>query len=205
MHTQGWPSIDNRARPEHLFMLATEFNNLKFIMGHAGGYGAMNAAYPGNNPVPYERERGFGVYKQSIRNYADSVVQFNSAVKYANLVHNLFLDSSCWTQEKALGFRGFKKWTVGSDYPFGANKKRNSEGNEEGNHFNEDDFKRSYVWNFDKQYKLFADIVGTDQVDESFQNAYNYINTSCIELAEEHRDRLLRIKANIKEARNANN
>ena len=198
MHSQGWPSLTNRARPEHLFMLATEFFNLKFIMGHAGGYGAMNAAFPGPHIPPTERKTGFDVYKQSIRNYGDSVLQFNASVKYAKLVHNLFLDSSCYTPDKAIALRDSDKWCIGSDYPFGANKPRNSEGNTEGNHFVEEDFKRSYVWNFEKQYKCFSNAMGEAHVKEGYSNAYQYIHTPIETLAQEQFERMLEIKAEVK-------
>jgi hypothetical protein len=198
MHSQGWPSIDNRARPEHLFMLATEFFNLKFVMGHAGGYGGMTAALPGDNEIPTVHTPSWEVHKTSIRNYGDAVVQFNASVLYSNLVHNLFLDSSCYTPDKAIALTYSNKWCVGSDFPFGANKPRNSQGNDEGNHFTEEDFKRSYVWNFEKQERVFANAMGIEKVREGYQNAFDYIETPIEKLAIVQRQKTLNIKEQIK-------
>jgi len=198
MHSQGWPSIDNRARPEHLFMLATEFFNLKFIMGHAGGYGGMMAALPGNHVPPTERKRGHDLYKVSIRNYTDSVVQFRASAYYANMVHNLFLDSSCYTPDKAIALRDTTKWCVGSDYPFGANKPRNSTGNDDANHWGPEDFDRPYVWNFEKQCKLFADAMGMDAVEAGFEACRYYIETPSEVLAQEQFEKIQEHKAFVK-------
>ena len=185
MHSQGWPAIDNRARPEHLFMLATEFFNLKFIMGHAGGYGAMLAALPGPHIPPHEHKSGYDVYKTSIRNYGDSVVQFRASAHYANMVHNLFLDSSCYTPDKAIALRDTKKWCVGSDYPFGANKPRNSEGNDDANHWGVEDFAKNHVWNFDRQSELFANAMGKEVVEDSYKQCLDYIEKPIDALAQE--------------------
>lgn len=198
MHSQGWPSIDNRARPEHLFMLASEFMNLKFIMGHAGGYGGMLAALPGSKHTPpIRRVTGFNVYKQSLRNYGDSSIQFKAAAHYANLCHNLFLDSSCYTPDKAIALRDTDKWCIGSDYPFGANKPRNSEGNDENNHFGENDFKKPYIWNFEKQCKLFADAMGKEKVLSSFSHCLNYIERPIELLVEEQIAKMQILKNNV--------
>lgn len=198
MHSQGWPSLDNRARPEHLFMLATEFFNLKFIMGHAGGYGAMTAALPGNHVPPTERKKGHHLYKVSIRNYGDSVTQFNASVRYANLVHNLFLDSSCYTPDKAIALRDTTKWCVGSDYPFGANKPRNSEGNDDANHWGPADFDRPYVWNFHKQAQLFANAMGWDAVNAGYKECDRYITTPNKVLVQEQYEKIQELKAEVK-------
>lgn len=197
IHTQGWPSIDNRATPQHLFMLATEFMNLKFIMGHAGMYGGMNSALPGPHVPKIGRHKGFELYKQSIRNYGNSVIQFKSAVHYANMLHNLFLDSSCYTPDKAIAFRDTDKWCIGSDYPFGANKPRNSDSNEEGIHFTIEDFSKPYNWNFDKQYTLFANAVGKDNVDKSFESAFKFIESPLEQLALEQFEKIKEHKLKI--------
>ena len=198
MHTQGWPSPDNRARPEHLFMLATEFNNLKFIMGHSGMYGGIQTALPGLKDIPTDRPKGFNVHQRSIRTWGDSVVRFKTSVIYSNLVHNLFLDSSCYTPDKALAYKGCDRWTIGSDYPFGKNKPRNSEGNDEGSHFNEEDFTKAYVWNFDKQYEKFVKVLGKEKVEQSFTNAIDYIETPIEELVERQYSRLGELKEYVK-------
>lgn len=197
MHTQGWPSTDNRATPEHLFMLATEFSNLKFIMGHAGMYGGMNGALPGSHIPKTQRVRGFDVYKHSIRCYVNSVVQFKAAVLYANTIHNLFLDTSCYTPDKAIAMRECSKWCIGSDYPFGANKARNSDGNDEANHYTIEDFQKSYAWNFNRQYNLFANAVGKEAVEQSFINALTFIESPLDQLALEQFDIIKNLKAKV--------
>ena len=198
MHSQGWPSLTNRARPEHLFMLATEFYNLKFIMGHAGGYGGMVGALPGPHVPPTTREKSNHVYSRSIRNYVDSVMTFKASAHYANSVHNLFLDSSCYTPDKAIALRDTNKWCVGSDYPFGANKPRNSEGNDESNHWVREDFNKPYVWNFNKQTRLFIEAMGEDAVQEGFQSMLDYCEKTMEELAQEQFDKINELKVHVK-------
>lgn len=198
MHTQGWPSPDNRARPEHLFMLATEFNNLKFIMGHSGMYGGIQSALPGLKEIPSYRPKGFNVHQRSIRTWGDCVVRFNTSVIYSNLIHNLFLDSSCYTPDKALAYMSCDRWCIGSDYPFGKNKPRNSEGNVEDSHYTREDFEKAYAWNFNKQYDKFSKVLGEERVQQGFNNAHDYIETPIEVLVQIQYERLNKIKSYIK-------
>ena len=198
MHTQGWPSVHNRARPEHLFMLATHFNNLKFIMGHSGMYGGIQTALPGLKEITTHIPKEFNIHQRSIRTWGDTVARFTESVWYSNILHNLFLDSSCYTPDKAIAYKKCDRWTIGSDYPFGKNKPRNSEGNGEDAHYSLDDFSKAYVWNFDKQYEKFVKVLGKEKVDQSFTNALDYINTPIEELGEIQKEKLQGIKDYIK-------
>lgn len=178
MHSQGTPDPKNRASPKHLFSLATRYCNLKFIMGHAGNYGGMGAAKPSYKEVPHELQKSASTYTNSVRGYATSLVAFDASVTYANNCHNLFLDTSCFTKEKALALAKTTKWAVGSDYPFGGNSGDGSK------NFTAEDFKRrSFIWNYDVQRDRFASVLGEDVVGRSHDHAIDYIETPIEELA----------------------
>ena len=66
MHSQGTADPKNRASPKHLFALATKYCHLKFIMGHAGNYGGMGAARPGNKDYPTEIQSGDSTFRNEI-------------------------------------------------------------------------------------------------------------------------------------------
>lgn len=192
MHSQGGASLNNRARPEHLFMLATEYRNLKFIMGHGGNYGGMTATMPSfadgigsERVLPASKDKFRGPY----RNWIDSFTSVSNAVTYSNFLHNMFLDSSCFIESKAL-FAGTRKWAIGSDYPFGNNKRTSGQnGNDETVHFTVDDFKRkSFAWNFDKQSELFKTIIDAKKVEATHAEGIHYIEAPIEQLAKEHMD-----------------
>lgn len=138
MHTQGVGGFNNRATPRHLFYLARLYPKLKFIMGHAGGYGSMIAARPKTTNVLEEI---------SWDKYVDHLSIFTSASIYANSMPNLWLDTSCFTHTKASALIFCTKWSIGSDYPFGSNKL--------GSNFDKNEFNKTYVWNYDYQERLF--------------------------------------------------
>lgn len=180
MHSQGSPDPKNRANPKHFLNLALKYTNLKFIMGHAGGYGAMAAAKPAKRDIPLEIQNGASLFKTSNAGYLAAVSLFKESVWYANKLHNLFLDSSCFTKEKAIALGECRdRWAIGSDYPFGANK---GQGNI---NFTKDDFKKSVIWNYDTQYRSFVRILGEDRVNKTHQDAVRYIETPIEELAKE--------------------
>jgi hypothetical protein len=187
MHTQGGASLKNRARPEHIFMLATEYRNLKFIMGHAGNYGGMTASMPSlANGIPADHisPASKDKFRGPIQNFVDGFSSVAAAVIYANATHNIFLDSSCYFDGKsALG--DTKRWAVGSDYPFGNNKRSaGSNGNDETIHFNTSHFsKGGYIWNYDKQVELFENVISPTKVAATHQCALDFIETSAVDLA----------------------
>jgi hypothetical protein len=203
MHTQGGASLKNRARPEHLFMLATEYRNLKFIAGHAGNYGGMTASMPsleGGIPADHIQPASKDKFRGPFQNFVDGMSSVMSAVIYANSVHNLFLDSSCYIDQKE-SFKYTNRWAVGSDYPFGNNQRSGgSNGNDETIHFNETHFKKSgYIWNYDKQVQLFQDLLGVDLVNATHDNALYYVETDVSVLAQGQTKMLLGGKQAIKE------
>ena len=190
MHTQGGATLKNRARPEHVFMLATEYRNLKFIMGHAGNYGGMTASMPslkdGGIPANHIAQASKDRFRGPLQNYIDGHAAVTQAVVYANQAHNIFLDSSCYIDQKAL-LAGTNNWAVGSDYPFGNNKRSTGQNaNDETIHFDESHWKKSgYIWNYDKQVQLFEDMIGIAQVQMTNYAAYDFINTSAEDLAKQ--------------------
>ena len=95
------------------------------------------------------------------------------------------------------------RWAVGSDYPFGNNKRSTGQnGNDETVHFTIEHFKkRGYIWNYDKQVELFKQIMGNEKVDATHQAIYDYINTPVEQLAESQVERLENWKHDIKETK----
>lgn len=180
MHSQGTPDPKNRASPKHFLNLATKYCNLKFIMGHSGNYGGMGAARPGNRDIPTDIQEGNAIYKTALRGYVTSITAFNESVTYANYVHNLFLDSSCFTKEKAIALKNTERWAIGSDYPFGGNTSV-TDGNFTTDHFK----KRSFIWNYDAQHDKFVSVLGQEAVDRTHANAIKYIETPIEVLAKE--------------------
>lgn len=203
MHSQGGASLNNRARPEHLFMLATEYRNLKFIMGHAGNYGGMTSTMPSfkdgiptDHITPASKDKFRGPYQ----NFADGYTSVAQAVWYSLLTHNLFLDSSCYIDQKAL-LSKTPRWAIGSDYPFGNNKRSSgSNGNDETEHFTPAHFKKSgYIWNYDTQERLFKRIMEPEFVDATHQAALDYIEKPIEVLAEEQVKNMMEWKETLKE------
>jgi hypothetical protein len=206
MHTQGGASLKNRARPEHLFMLATVYRNLKFIMGHAGNYGGMTASMPsfaGGIPCDHIAVASKDRFRGPYQNFIDGFAAPAHATVYANMVHNLFLDSSCYFEQKAEMLCATDKWAVGSDYPFGNNKRSQGQNaNDETIHFTEEHFKKSgYIWNFNKQVELFEDMMGKVTVDGTHQAAYDYIETDVRILAEKQVEMFANIKEDWKDTK----
>lgn len=208
MHTQGGASLKNRARPEHLFMLATEYRNLKFIAGHGGNYGGMTSCMPSlaegipaNHISPATKDKIRG----PIQNFVDGFSSVMSAVIYSNCVHNLFLDSSCYIDQKE-AFSYTNRWAVGSDYPFGNNKRSTGQNsNDETVHFDETHFKKSgYVWNYDKQVELFENLIGKECVANTHQFAIDYIETDVQTLADKQVEFWIDGKEKVKALKNAN-
>ena len=180
MHSQGTPDPKNRASPKHLFALATKYCHLKFIMGHAGNYGGMGAARPGNKDYPVVQQDGSSVFRNALRGYVTSQASFHESVLYANYTHNLFLDSSCFTKEKAIALSYSNRWAIGSDYPFGGNA------GDASTNFTVDNFKkRTFIWNYDVQMDRFIGVLGAEKVAESHANAIKYIETPIETLAQE--------------------
>jgi len=187
MHTQGGATLKNRARPEHVFMLATEYRNLKFIMGHAGNYGGMTASMPslrGGIPTEHIGQASKDRFRGPMQNYIDGHSAVLQAVSYANHTHNIFLDSSCYIDQKQL-LSNTHKWAVGSDYPFGNNKRSTGQNaNDETIHFDETHWKKSgYIWNYDKQVELFENIMDKYLVSSTHKHARYWIETDVDKLA----------------------
>lgn len=208
MHSQGGASLKNRARPEHLFMLATEYRNLKFIMGHAGNYGGMTASMPslaGGIPTEHITPASKDKFRGPLQNFVDGFASVQQAVCYANSVHNLFLDSSCYFDAK-IWLQHTDRWAVGSDYPFGNNKRsEGSNGNDETVHFDTSHFKKGgYIWNYDKQVELFENIMGAEAVDKTHENALKYIESDVATLAAEQVKRWESMKTEYKAIKTEN-
>lgn len=202
MHTQGGASLKNRARPEHVFMLATEYRNLKFIMGHAGCYGGMTSTMPSLKdgiPANHIKTASHDKFRGPYQNFIDAYPSILGAVMYANMTHNIFLDSSCYIDQKEF-LDATTKWAVGSDYPFGNNKRSSGQhGNDETIHFTEEHFKKSgYIWNYDKQVQLFEDVMGDLPVSLTHGNALRFIETDIKELAKEQVETLMDMKGLLK-------
>jgi len=208
MHSQGGASLKNRARPEHIFMLACEYRNLKFIIGHAGCYGGMTSTMPSLKegiPCNHVTPASYDTFRGPYTNFIDAHISVMDAVMYAMFTHNLWLDTSCYIDQKEL-LCTTTKWSIGSDYPFGNNQRsKGSNANDETVHFTEEHFKKSgYIWNYDKQVQLFEDIMGPIPVSSTHKYGVEYIEADVEELAKEHHEELKDLKSAIK-LKKANN
>ena len=172
-----------RCSPDHVFTLATKYNNLKFIMGHAGVYGGMFTSEPSIREVPTTITNNSHVYTAGVRNHVNSMASTKKAVMYANYTHNIFLDGSIHTRDKARELKNTPKWAVGSDYPYGYNREDN---------FTEIDFKDNYTWDYNFQCRQYEKRIGN--IDHTHKNAIKFIETNVIDLAKEHGEFYTRVK-----------
>lgn len=184
MHVQGAKTLTHVSSPRSVFKLTQLFPNLKFIMGHAGDYGAgtykpslalINCT---SNQENWTDE--YSTFNMAISTHAASVTNIMAAVQYANLTHNLFLDTSRFVKHKAKLLEGSNRWAIGSDYPFGNNGRE-----EHAQNFTVDDIKRlkNAYWNIDNECRQFARIAGQDRVDKCHMEAVIFMESSIEELA----------------------
>lgn len=184
MHVQGAKTLVHSSSPRAVFRLSQLFPNLKFIMGHAGDYGA-GTYKPSIASINCTQDQSkwsdeYSTFNMAITTHAASVTNIMAAVQYANLTHNIFLDTSRFVKHKAKILENSNKWAIGSDYPFG----NNGRGEQDENFKLEDleKMKNAY-WNIDNECRQFAKIVGEKKVEEAHKAAVIYMESDVRELA----------------------
>ena len=169
MHTQESLSPLNKSCPRAVLKNARKYIHLKFIIGHAGHYGGFAVARPVDRLIDTTNRdeksedkkhlHGLSQYLLAKQNTLDAAI----AARYH---HNIFLDSSVYTSQKAEVLAEYGKWCVGSDFPFGSPD----------------------TYNFDKQVKQFLKHMPMEKIEQQYQEALHWIETPVQQLAQEHYD-----------------
>jgi len=115
MHMQGDPINNSASIPMTVGMYAYKYPRLKFIMNHMGDYGQGGLS---NKPKSYVTQTKDGPNLFPAFRYAHSRALCKSAVEFANIQHNIILDTSVYIPNKSEMLQGCYRWAVGSDYPF---------------------------------------------------------------------------------------
>ena len=112
LHTQGTASPYNTSSPMSIANLAAKNPYLKFILSHAGDYG----------PRAFTAKPSAIVGKDdkcsTLLGHLKHRMAVASSVEVANTMHNVFLNASNFTVDKARILKGTKRWCVGTDIPF---------------------------------------------------------------------------------------
>jgi predicted TIM-barrel fold metal-dependent hydrolase len=115
MHMQGDPINNSASVPMTVGMYAYKYPKLKFIMNHMGDYGQGGLS---NKPKSYVTQTKDGPNLFPAFRYAHSRALCKSAVEFANIQHNIILDTSVYIPNKSEMLKDCYRWAVGSDYPF---------------------------------------------------------------------------------------
>jgi hypothetical protein len=115
MHMQGDPINNSASVPMTVGMYAYKYPKLKFIMNHMGDYGQGGLS---NKPKSYVTQTKDGPNLFPAFRYAHSRALCKAAVEYANVQHNIILDTSVYIPNKSEMLKDCYRWAVGSDYPF---------------------------------------------------------------------------------------
>ena len=167
MHTQESVSPKNGAGPRALLKNAIRYPHLKFIMGHAGHYGGFAVARPVDRHIDttiLEHKTEDKKHLHGLTQYLLAQQNTSDAGEMTNYYHNIFLDSSVYTKQKAEVLKNYKKWCIGSDFPFGDPN----------------------TYNFDKQVKSFLKHMPIEKIEAGYKNAITFLETSIQDLADDH-------------------
>ena len=115
MHMQGDPINNSASVPMTVGMYAYKYPKLKFIMNHMGDYGQGGLS---NKPKSYVTQTKDGPNLFPAFRYAHSRALCKAAVEYANVQHNIILDTSVYIPNKSEMLKDCYRWAIGSDYPF---------------------------------------------------------------------------------------
>ena len=167
MHTQESVSPKNVAGPRGLLKNAIRYPHLKFIMGHAGHYGGFAVARPVNrqiNTAVLDHKSEDKKHLHGLTQYVLSQQNTSDAGEMTRYYHNIFLDTSIYTPQKAEVLKNYNMWCVGSDFPFG----------------------QPSTYNFDKQVNSFLKHMDIDIIHRGYRNAIYFLETPIQELADNH-------------------
>lgn len=146
-HLQGTASPYNTSRPMSLGNLACKYPHLKFIMNHAGDYGPR--AFTGRPSSIIDKQGRSGPLLSHLK-HRESIA---SAVSIAEVCHNVFLDGSNFTIDKAKILSGTPRWCVGTDIPFADPQ----------------------YYNFDKEEADWIKWAGDRSVKNGYRHALNFM------------------------------
>jgi len=167
MHTQESVSPLNPASPRSVLKNAIKYPHLKFIIGHAGHYGGFAVARPVDrliDPLILDSGSEDKKHLHGLTQYLLAQQNTSDAGEMTKYYHNIFLDSSVYTKQKAEVLKNYKKWCIGSDYPFGDKN----------------------TYNFDKQVKAFNKHMPSSKIEEGYKEALHFIETPIEILAKQH-------------------
>ncbi|NBU98196.1 MAG: hypothetical protein EBS19_08305 [Spirochaetia bacterium] len=113
---QGDPINNSASIPMTVGMYAYKYPHLKFIMNHMGDYGQGGLSNRPKNYVTVTKDGETNLFPAF--RYAHSRALCKAAVEYANIQHNIILDTSVYIPNKSEVLQGCHRWAIGSDYPF---------------------------------------------------------------------------------------
>jgi len=167
MHTQESVSPVNIAGPRSVLKNMIRYPHLKFIMGHAGHYGGFAVARPVNRQI----DTTIRDHKSEDKKHLHGLTQYllaqqntSDAGEMTRYYHNLFLDTSTYTKQKAEVLKNYDNWCIGSDFPFG----------------------QPATHDFDKQVRSFLKHVDMKKIEQGYRNAIAFIETPIQEIADNH-------------------
>jgi hypothetical protein len=114
MHLHGLFGYAASSNPATLAAYASKYPHLKFIANHCGSYGGRWLC----KPATYAWRNRPDLLLDPAFKYIHTLATLNSAAIYANGLHNILLESSIFTLEKARMLQNVQHWCIGSDYPF---------------------------------------------------------------------------------------
>jgi len=117
MHMQGDPINNSASIPMTVGMYAYKYPHLKFIMNHMGDYGQGGLSNRPKNYVTITKDGDTNLFPAF--RYAHSRALCKAAAEYANIQHNIILDTSVYIPNKSEVLKDCYRWAIGSDYPFG--------------------------------------------------------------------------------------
>lgn len=114
MHTQGTASLNNTSTPLAIAHLAVKYPELRFIINHAGDYGAT-----GYRPSPDKLKR-----MDNVLPFIASLSLVRQAMEVCDALPNVFLDTSVIFLQKASILTESTRWVIGSDIPYNVEETR---------------------------------------------------------------------------------
>ena len=161
MHTQGEPCYSLANTSLAVANYANKYPKLKFIINHMGDFGQRGfSAKP--KKYRYVDDKMKEHFYPPFR-YAHHRAIVNSAIEFSSWCHNILLETSIFTQDKASLLKGSKAtWGIGSDYPFLPD--------EDG---------------LQKQYELFIKVLGEEVVRLATLKALSFLKKTYLELIED--------------------
>ena len=156
-HLQGTASPYNTSRGLSIGNLACKFPMLKFLMNHAGDYGPR--AFTGRPSVIIGKDGKASTLLSHLK-HRESII---SCIEISKIMHNVFLDGSNFTFDKADLLKDTNRWCVGTDIPFADPK----------------------YYNMDLEEKDWIKCCGEEAVKRGYEEAVHFFEADMRTLLEE--------------------